>query len=63
MPKPPKWRATLRAAQEEASLASKLYNDPSEPRFFEGFVVHMHLAWLYLLHARFIRDNIDYRLA
>jgi Protein of unknown function (DUF3644) len=28
---------------------------------FEGFVVHMHVAWLYLLHARFIRDNIDYR--
>ncbi len=46
---------------EEACLAVRLYNDPAESRAFEGFVVHMHLAWLYLLHAEFIRDRIDYR--
>ena len=39
----------------------RLYNDPAETRSFEGFVVHMHLAWLYLLHAEFIRDGIDFR--
>ena len=57
----PNWTATLRAARDEAVLAVRLYNDAAEARAFEGFVVHMHVAWLYLLHARFIRDSIDYR--
>lgn len=39
----------------------RLYNDSGQSRSFEGFVVHMHLAWLYLLHARFARDGLDYR--
>jgi hypothetical protein len=51
----------LHAARDEAVLAVRLYNDAGEPRAFEGFVVHMHVAWLYLLHARFIRDGIDFR--
>lgn len=49
------------ASQAEACLAARLYNDPSEERAFEGFVVHMHLAWLYLLHAEFARDGVDIR--
>lgn len=49
------------ASQAEACLATRLYNDPSEERAFEGFVVHMHLAWLYLLHAEFARDGVDIR--
>lgn len=49
------------ASREEAQLAVRLYNDPSEPRSFEGFVVHMHMAWLYLLHAEFTRDGVDFR--
>ena len=61
MARPPRWQATLDASVEEACLAVRLYNDPAETRSFEGFVVHMHLAWLYLLHAEFIRDGIDYR--
>jgi hypothetical protein len=55
------WASTLRAARDEAVLAVRLYNAAAEARAFEGFVVHMHLAWLYLLHARFIKDGIDYR--
>ncbi|MBN9159103.1 MAG: DUF3644 domain-containing protein [Microbacterium sp.] len=39
----------------------RLYNDSAESRSFEGFVIHMHLAWLYLLHAEFLRDGVDYR--
>ncbi len=39
----------------------RLYNDSAESRSFEGFVIHMHLAWLYLLHAEFLRDDVDYR--
>ncbi len=61
MARPPRWQATLDAGVEEACLAVRLYNDPAESRSFEGFVIHMHLAWLYLLHAEFIRDGIDYR--
>jgi hypothetical protein len=38
-----------------------LYNRSSSERSLEGFIVHMNLAWLYLLHARFERDHIDYR--
>lgn len=49
------------ASRDEASLAVRLYNDPAEVRSFEGFVVHMHLAWLYLLHAQLTRDGVDYR--
>jgi hypothetical protein len=51
----------VEASRDEASLAVRLYNDPAEVRSFEGFVVHMHLAWLYLLHAEFTRDRIDHR--
>lgn len=61
MARPPRWQSTLDASVEEACLAVRLYNDPAETRSFEGFVVHMHLAWLYLLHAEFIRDHVDYR--
>ncbi len=39
----------------------RLYNDSAEARAFEGFVIHMHLAWLYLLHAQFVRDDVDFR--
>ncbi|WP_211231831.1 DUF3644 domain-containing protein [Amycolatopsis balhimycina] len=49
------------ASRDEAQLAVRLYNDPAEARSFEGFVVHMHLAWLYLLHGEFTRDGVDFR--
>ncbi|WP_242547901.1 DUF3644 domain-containing protein [Amycolatopsis sp. MtRt-6] len=49
------------ASRDEAQLAVRLYNDPSEIRSFESFVVHMHLAWLYLLHAELTRDGVDFR--
>lgn len=49
------------ASMDEAALAVRLYNDPAENRSFEGFVVHMHLAWLYLIHAELTRDGVDFR--
>lgn len=49
------------ASRDEVQLGVRLYNDPLEPRSFEGFVVHMHLAWLYLLHAELDRDDVDFR--
>jgi hypothetical protein len=58
---PPRYMQMVEASRDEGQLAVRLYNDPVEPRSFEGFVVHMHLAWLYLLHAEFTRDGIDFR--
>jgi hypothetical protein len=61
MAPPPRYMQMVDVSKDEAQLAVRLYNDPSEPRGFEGFVVHMHLAWLYLLQAEFHRDGVDYR--
>ena len=58
---PTRWQKMLETSADEACLAVRLYNDPGEPRSFEAFVVHMHLAWLYLLHAEMTRDSVDYR--
>lgn len=55
-----RWRVMLDGARHEALLAVDLYNQPLQPRRFEGFLVHMHIAWLYLLHSEFRRDRIDY---
>ncbi|MBW0288827.1 hypothetical protein ATN37_03470 [Rhodococcus sp. MH15] len=61
MARPPRWQSTLDASAAEACLAVRMYNDAAESRSFEAFVIHMHLAWLYLLHAGFIRDGKDFR--
>jgi hypothetical protein len=57
----PKWWHLLQAAKNEARLAVDLYNRPTEARSLEGFVVHMHLAWLYMLHAHFVKSEVDFR--
>jgi hypothetical protein len=51
----------LQASKAEALIAVDFYNTTGERRSLEGFVVHMHLAWLYLLQAEFERDDTDYR--
>ena len=51
----------LETSREEATLATRLYNDPTEPRCLESFIVHMHLAWLYLLHAICCQSGTDIR--
>jgi hypothetical protein len=51
----------LQAGRKEALLAVDLYNRSAAERSLEAFVMHMHVAWLYLLHARFKRDGVDYR--
>lgn len=61
MAMPTRWQTMLEASAAEACLAVRLYNDPAQPRSFEAFVVHMHLAWLYLLQAQMTRDGVDYR--
>jgi len=55
------WKTILQGAIDEALLAVDLYNEPRQARRLEGFFVHMHIAWLYVLQARFKRDQIDFR--
>jgi hypothetical protein len=43
---PKKHWPMVEASRDEASHAVRLYNDATDIRSFEGFVVHMHLAWL-----------------
>lgn len=57
-----RWRRMLDASREEAVLAVKLFNDPTGERSLEAFVVHMHLAWLYLLQAEWTKAGMDYRV-
>lgn len=52
------WRVILDGATDEALLAVDLYNQPRQPRRLEGFLVQMHIAWLYLLQAEFKRDGV-----
>jgi hypothetical protein len=58
---PKKHWPMVEASRDEASHAVRLYNDATDIRSFESFVVQMHLAWLYLLHAWSTRDKIVYR--
>ena len=61
MARQPGWRTTLNASIGEECLAARLYNDAPEARSFESFVTHMHFARLFLLHAAFTRDGVDFR--
>lgn len=61
MGRPSRYMQMVEASQDEAQLAVRLYNDPAESRSFEAFIVHMHVAWLYLLHAEFDRNHVDVR--
>jgi len=54
-------RHMVEASKQEALEAVDHYNRPRTGRSLEGFLVHMHIAWLYLLHAEFARDKVDFR--
>ena len=55
------YRHSLRASRDEIALAVDLYNRVGQRRSLEAFVVHMHIGWLYLLHAEMLRDGKDIR--
>jgi hypothetical protein len=57
----PAWWSMVQASRDEACIAVEMYNRTEAPRSYETFVVHMHLAWLYLLQAIARRDGIDCR--
>lgn len=56
----PRWWKQLQEAKKEALLAVDLFNRVGDLRRLEAFVVHMQIAWLYMLQARFTRDDVDF---
>jgi Protein of unknown function (DUF3644) len=48
------------SSRSEALNAVEFYNRPGGRRPLETFLVHLHVAWLYLLQAQFLRDSIDF---
>lgn len=60
MPRAPRWDRMVDAARDEALTAVYFYNRPDVKRRLETFLVHMHIAWTYLLHAEFERAGIKY---
>jgi hypothetical protein len=59
MARRPRWWHQLEASKNEALLAVDLYNRPTRERQLEAFIVHMILAWLKLLQAKYMRDRND----
>jgi len=55
------WRRMVEASKHEALEAVSHYNRPLADRGLEGFFMHMHTAWLYLLHAEFRQADTDIR--
>ncbi|MFE9958917.1 DUF3644 domain-containing protein [Micromonospora sp. NPDC005299] len=56
----PRWWHQLQAARQEAILAVDLYNRSGHERQLEAFIVHMSIAWLKMLQAKYDRDKIDF---
>lgn len=54
----PRWRHMLAESERQALHALDCYN--ASGGHYSDFVVHMHLAWLYLLQAGFHRDKVDF---
>jgi Domain of unknown function (DUF3644) len=57
----PRWHRILQESRRQACVAIDFYNKPGAERSYLDFVVHMHLAWQYLLHAECERQKQDYR--
>jgi hypothetical protein len=60
MPSRPRWSRTLQESRRQACQAVDFYNRSGDKRSYLDFVVHMHLAWQYILHALFERDRVDF---
>ncbi|WP_433600730.1 DUF3644 domain-containing protein [Nocardia sp. CA-135953] len=62
MARPQLWQRQLQASQQEALLAVRLYNDTSRERALEGFIIHMHIAWLYAFQSKYQKFGQDYHV-
>jgi hypothetical protein len=56
------WKKQLDISKHEAVTAIKMFNDPTNSRPFENFIVHMHLAYLYLLQADHQKRGLELRV-
>lgn len=56
------WQKQLDVSRAEAILAVKLFNDPTEVRPFESFIVHMQMAYLYLMISDATNKGIEVRV-
>jgi hypothetical protein len=59
MPLRPKWWRILAESRRQACVAVDFYNRSGDRRSYHDFVMHMHTAWLYLLHAEYERGKVD----
>jgi Protein of unknown function (DUF3644) len=50
----------VESARDECLNAVEFYNRPGSRRPLEAFLVHMHIAWLYLLQAEFEQSGTNY---
>jgi len=48
-------------SREAAMAAVQIFNNPQISFKSELFIVTMHIAWIYLLHAHYRNNKIDYR--
>jgi hypothetical protein len=60
MPPRPRWWHMLEESKRQALVAIDFYNRSGDKRSLHDFVVHMHLAWLHLLHAEFEQAGTPY---
>jgi hypothetical protein len=60
VPRWSRWSQMVEESRLEALNAVEFYNRPMSRRPLEAFLVHMHIAWLYLLQAEFLRAGISY---
>ncbi|MDD3436190.1 MAG: DUF3644 domain-containing protein [Candidatus Gastranaerophilales bacterium] len=51
----------LKKSQEAALSAVCIFNNPNIEFKSESFIVLMNIAWTYLMHAYYRKNNIDYR--
>ncbi len=51
----------LKKSQEAALSAVSIFNNPNIQFKSESFIVLMVIAWTYLLHAYYRKNNVDYR--
>src|SRR3990167_8469315 len=51
----------VQKSREAALSAVQIYNNPTTTFKTESFIVLFTIAWVYLLHAYYRRQKIDYR--
>lgn len=56
------WEKQIAVSKDEAILAIKLFNDPTDARPFEHFIVHMQMAYLYLMQAEALQLGVEIRI-